>query len=338
MLVLSVDVLIISPSIGTTEKSFTFTWDTPEKVSELLDVLKDLGLHQLDSAASYPPTNPWNTETLLGQAKAADKGFQIDTKILSRTNDNQPLSRVNIEKSLIKSLELLGVAKIGLLYVHCPDNNTPLEETAAAFDEQYVAGRFERLGLCNYSAKEIDRYISICEANGYLKPSVIQDLYNALSREVESEIIPLCRKHGISFYGFSPLAGGLLTGKVTFSKNKDDPHYQPLPERTRWSGESKHQSYINAFDHEHIHTAIRKLYAVCEHYKVGLAEVCLRWLFYHSALRSWDGIILGATQHLQIHGNVEAIRKGELPPELLAALDQVHKDSAMSFEMFGTRT
>ena len=131
--------------IGTTEKSFTYTWDTPEKVSDLLDELKRLGFNQLDSAAAYPPFNPWNTETLLGQAEAAKKGFQIDSKILGMTKDNRPLSKENIDKSVKKTLELLGVSKIKLMYAHAPDGNTPLEETAAAFHEQYTAGKFEQV-------------------------------------------------------------------------------------------------------------------------------------------------------------------------------------------------
>lgn len=322
-------------SIGGTEKSFIYTWDTPEKVSELFNVLKELGLSRLDSAASYPPGNPWNTDTLLGQTKAAERGFQIDTKILGRATDGHPLSRGNIETSITKSLELLGVPKLGLLYVHAPDANTPLEETAAAFHEQYVAGRFELLGLCNYSGDELKRYLAICEENGYIKPSVIQDEYNALVRRVEPEILPLCKQNNMAFHSYSPLAGGLLTGKVTFSKDKSDPKYQPLPDRTRWGGESKWQRYNDTFDHDYIHAAIRKLRAVCDDHDIGLAEACLRWLEYHSALGSSDGVILGATKEAQIRGNVEAISKGSLPAEVVSAVNQMNREAGQDLKMFG---
>lgn len=129
--------------IGHTEKSFTFTWDTPEAVSELLDKLKNLDILQLDSSASYPPGNPWHTETLLGEANAVEKGFIIDTKILRYGG----LNDANIASSVEQSLNLLGSPKIRILYAHQPDPNTPLEETAAAFHKQFLAGKFEKVSF-----------------------------------------------------------------------------------------------------------------------------------------------------------------------------------------------
>ena len=134
--------------IGTTAKSFTFTFDTPEKVSALLSLLKDLDINELDSAASYPPGNPWNTETLLGLTKAAEKGFIIDSKV-NWSPDKPFLDDVNIPASLDKTLALLGAPKIRTLYSHLPDLKTPIEETAAAYHKQYLAGKFERVGWLN---------------------------------------------------------------------------------------------------------------------------------------------------------------------------------------------
>jgi len=130
--------------IGTTAKSFTFTWDTPEKVSELLALLQKLDIKELDSAASYPPGNPWNTETLLGQSKAAEKGFIIDSKVAAFVKGPQ-LDEERIAESIDKTLQLLGTTKIRTLYAHGPDSQTPLEVTAAAFHKQYEAGKFERV-------------------------------------------------------------------------------------------------------------------------------------------------------------------------------------------------
>ncbi len=130
--------------IGTTEKSFTFTWDTPEKVSDLLVTLDQLQLRELDSAASYPPSNPWNTETLLGQAKAVDKGFIVDSKVII-SKSGPKLDDATISSSIDRTLELLGTDKIRTLYAHAPDKNTPIEETAKAFHRQYAAGKFERV-------------------------------------------------------------------------------------------------------------------------------------------------------------------------------------------------
>lgn len=129
--------------IGTTAKSFTFTWDTPGTVSSLLDTLQNLGITELDSAASYPPGNPWNTETLLGQAKAGEKGFVIDSKVA--VHDGTLLNEQGISSSIDKSLALLGVSSVHGLYSHMPDLKTPIEETAAAYHKQYLAGKFEKV-------------------------------------------------------------------------------------------------------------------------------------------------------------------------------------------------
>ena len=135
--------------IGITAKSFTFTWNTPEAVNSLLSSLQGLGIEELDSAASYPPTNPWNTETLLGQAKAGEKGFIIDSKIAA--HGKGLLDDESITFSIGKTLSLLGMKKVRTIYSHKPDPNTPIEETAAAYHKQYLAGKFERVKIPNIS-------------------------------------------------------------------------------------------------------------------------------------------------------------------------------------------
>ena len=129
--------------IGHTANSFTFTWKTPEAVSELLAKLKSLDILELDSAASYPLSNPWHTETLLGQAHAVKQGFIIDSKVLIPG----ALNSQNITSSINQTLNLLGATEIRTLYAHEPDPDTPLEETAAALHNQFLAGKFKKLSL-----------------------------------------------------------------------------------------------------------------------------------------------------------------------------------------------
>ena len=132
--------------IGGNARSFTFTWDSPAKVSSLLLILDDLGVKELDSAASYPPTNPGNTETLLGQSGAASRGFTIDSKIANHTPD-PILDDERIDDSIETTLTRLRVPRVRTLYAHQIDTLTPLEETAAAFDRHYREGKFEQVSL-----------------------------------------------------------------------------------------------------------------------------------------------------------------------------------------------
>lgn len=129
--------------IGGTEKGFTYKWDTAEKVSSLLDTLESLGFKELDSAAAYPPGNPWNTETLLGQSNAVERGFIVDSKVLGVRGPM--LTDERIAASVDKTLQLIGAKKVRTLYAHFSDKHTPIEETAKAFDRQYREGKFERV-------------------------------------------------------------------------------------------------------------------------------------------------------------------------------------------------
>ncbi|CAG8980473.1 hypothetical protein HYALB_00013594 [Hymenoscyphus albidus] len=164
--------------IGHPEKSFTFTWETPEAVSELLSTLQSLDIHELDSSAPYPPGNAWHTETLLGEAKAVEKGFIIDSKVLKYG----PLTEENITSSVDRTLSLLGGSKIRLLYAHEPDATTPLEETAAALD---------KVGFDQEWVQQVARYFEICDQKGFVRPSVYQGHYNALIRGHEETLMPL---------------------------------------------------------------------------------------------------------------------------------------------------
>ncbi|KAH8646137.1 NADP-dependent oxidoreductase domain-containing protein [Xylariales sp. PMI_506] len=302
--------------IGDTEKSFTYTFTTPETVSELLETLKASSVLELDSAASYPPRGPWRTETLLGQSHATDKGFIIDSKVESHAG--RKLDEETIPKSLKKTLELLGTDKIRVLYAHGPDPTTPIEQTIKGFVSVVEAGMAEGWGICNYSPAQLRELLACCEEKGYRKPVVVQDLYNLLSREMEDDIIPLCREHGIRFYAYSPLAGGFLTGKVTFASEdgKD-------LERTRWTGDSSYPFYIEKYVTPAMHDAIRVLHDAGSKEGVSVTEIGLRWLMYHSALRDGDGIILGGKRLAQIESNVREARNGPLSADLLAATEKL---------------
>ncbi|MCJ1310469.1 hypothetical protein MMC25_004133 [Agyrium rufum] len=304
--------------IGGTPESFTYTWITPEATSSLLDTLKELNVLELDSAASYPPGNAWHTETLLGQADAAQKGFITDSKVLVR---NTRLNREGISSSIDKTLKLLGVGKIRTLYAHTIDTETPHEVTAAAFDQQWKLGKFERLGLSNYSADEMASYLAVCEKHGYVKPAVYQGEYNAINRLAEDKLLPLLREHGVKYYAFSPLAGGFLTGKVTRARDENNDN---TLNRTRWKGGMA--QYPNTYDQPPMHDALRKLQAHCTERALTLTEVSLRWLVHHSALHADDAFIVGATRVEQLVNGVKEARKGPLDEETRVAVDDLWND------------
>ncbi|KAF3070204.1 Aflatoxin B1 aldehyde reductase member 2 [Trichoderma lentiforme] len=299
--------------VGHTKDSFTFTWDTPEKVSELLSSLKRLNLTELDSAAVYPPGNPGHTEILLGQAKAVDLGFTIDSKIFIR-EPGKNLTDANISSSIDNTLASIETDHVRTLYAHFPDSGTPLEVTAAAFDKQYKAGKYKQLGLSNFSYEDVVKYFQICEEKGYIKPSVYQGHYNALARSDEKDLIPFLRKHNCVYNAYSPVAGGFLTGKVTFGDNLY---------RTRWRDQSAMDQYVSQYDRPAMHDAIRKLKAACNSTSppLTLQEAALRWVVNHSALGDGDGVIVGAKRIDQLESNVKDARSGPLPEHVRETIE-----------------
>jgi aflatoxin B1 aldehyde reductase len=89
------------------------------------------------------------------------------------------------------------------MYIHGPDRTTPFAETLEAVDKEYRAGKFEKFGLSNFNAAEVEECVGLCKTNGWVVPSVYQGHYNAITRGGEKDLFPVLRKYGISFYAFT---------------------------------------------------------------------------------------------------------------------------------------
>ncbi|KAJ7750664.1 NADP-dependent oxidoreductase domain-containing protein [Mycena maculata] len=288
-------------------------YTTPEVVAELLTELKALGIHRIDTAARYLPTNPGASERLLGEARAAHEGFTIDTKILIAGDGAGSLEPAPINRSLHESYARLGLeetvsicqAPVNVLYCHGPDMKTPLEEQASGLDAQYRKGLFKQLGVSNFSAEMLEQFIAICEREGYLKPSVYQGQYNIVCCASEETLFPILRKHGIAFNAFSPLAGGFPTGRLT----------EGVTEGTRFdAGNVMGQAFRIWYDKPAMHDAT---------HGISKVEACLRWVCFHSALGPGDRVILGASKPAQLAPNLAAIGNGRLPEEVVKAMDAI---------------
>ncbi|KAI1144899.1 NADP-dependent oxidoreductase domain-containing protein [Nemania diffusa] len=192
-------------------------WDELKDVQALLDTFYGRGHRHIDTGSNYP-----HSEERLGQAGAASR-FTIVTKV----RDGIPGSHepAKIEASIKQSLDDLKTSTVDTMMLHVPDRETPFQDTAKAMNEAFLKGQFKKFGLSNYTAAEVQKFLDICEEKGYVKPSVYEGHYNAIFRSGEKELFPLLRKHNISFYGYSPAAGGLFSGHAgtsTTSKRWDN--------------------------------------------------------------------------------------------------------------------
>lgn len=109
------------------------------------------------------------------------------------------------------SLKLLQTDKVNIYYMHAPDPNSPLEETCAGVNELHKRRMIEKFGLSNYTAEQVRAVYDVCKKNGYILPTMYQGNYSVILRYIlEETLLPTLRELGMSFYAYSPLAGGFL--------------------------------------------------------------------------------------------------------------------------------
>jgi aflatoxin B1 aldehyde reductase len=283
------------------------------RIQDLNDIKRILSLYQqygneLDTARMYCDGN---TEEVLGKLGILSE-FKVATKVFPfKPGDHEP---ERLKKQFQSSLDALGVSFVDILYLHAPDNSVPFENTLKAVHELHSEKKFIELGLSNYSAWQVMEIYKICEANGYVKPSVYQGRYNIISRDVETELFPCLRKLKIRFYAYNPLSGGLLTGRW---------HFDSVPESGRFQmASSQGRKYRERFWKEAYFSTLDKYTSLCQQFNLSPVEVALRWLSHHSELTysSDNAIIIGASSFQQACANLEIFAKPALPDPLVHEL------------------
>ncbi|KAI3340084.1 Aldo/keto reductase [Ustulina deusta] len=278
-----------------------------EQATQLLEVFQRHGHDELDSARAY---GEGTTEELLGDLKWQQRGLKMDTKLFPSAGHPAEKGRgynhtpEDVRRGLLDSLKALQADKIEMFYLHGPDRKHPFEDTLRAVDELHREGYFNRFGLSNYMAWEVAQICEICEKHGWIKPTVYEGHYHALQRRVEDELFPCLRNYGISFYVYSPLASGFLTGRYERGQPIGNVHLRHL-----WN-----DGYYDALD---------VIKPVAQKYGLAVSEMALRWLVHHSALRRElaDAVILGAGSLGNLENNLTDLEKGPLPEEAVKALD-----------------
>jgi aflatoxin B1 aldehyde reductase len=183
-------------------------------------------------------------------------------------------------------------------------------------NEAHEAGKFEKFGLSNYRADEVEEIYKICEEHAWVKPTVYQGQYNAIARLPEEDLLPTLRKYNISYYAFSPGAGGMFSGKIT----RDSIHNEGM----QWGKNTMiGQMSASRYHKDALFDATRKVHEAVE--KAGIIghAVALPWMLHHSALRGGDAMIIGASSLQQLEGNLKICKAGPLSAELVKVVEDV---------------
>ncbi|TPX15458.1 uncharacterized protein E0L32_004438 [Thyridium curvatum] len=172
-----------------------------------------LGTNNIGDSSKDPVATIDSSE----QAKAfletfAQRGYsEVDTARCSKVMA-APHTKDNILKGIDALLEDLKIKQIDIKYLHMPDRATPFDQLCEAMDHSIRETKIRRWGLCNYAADEVAQIVRICEERGFVKPSVYQGPYNAAVRGAEKDLFKVLRDNDMSFYAYSPAAGGLFAG------------------------------------------------------------------------------------------------------------------------------
>lgn len=261
--------------------------------SRMVDACLDAGVNLFDTADVY---SGGRSEEILGAALQGrrDKAL-IATKLrfaMGPGPNDAGLSRHHVIEACEASLRRLGTDHIDLYQVHQWDGETPLEETLEALDALLRAGKVRYLGASNYSGWHLMKALGVSARDG-LAPFVSQQIHYSLqAREAELELVPISIDQGLGVLVWSPLAGGLLSGKYRRG--------QPMPPGSRhltdWAEPPIH-------DEAKLYDIIEAVMDVAARHGVSGAEVSLAWLLGRPAVTS---LIIGARTEDQLAINLRA--------------------------------
>ncbi|KAG8526670.1 uncharacterized protein KY384_008099 [Bacidia gigantensis] len=284
--------------------------------NECLSHLAERGYYELDTARVYIDGAQ---EAFTAKAGYKDKGFSIATKCYPTPGVTSHKPEVLREK-LETSLKELETDTVEIFYLHAADRSTPFEETLREVDKMHKEGKFVQLGLSNYTAFEVAEVVMTCKANGWVRPTIYQAMYNCITRSIEAELIPCCRRYGLDLVTYNPLVGGLFSGKI---KAKD-----LVPTEGRYSDKDTKQgkNYRDRYFKDATFQALSMIEPVAKEHNLTLLEVALRWMRWHSKLEMTppkrDGVIIGVSSFEQLKGNLDDLEKGPLPDKVVETLDQ----------------
>lgn len=286
---------------------------TVAETKAMFEKLKSHGYTELDTARLY---NDGKQEGFTRETNVLNEGFTIATKVYPIEAGMHKPER--LRQLFETSLRELGQESVEIFYLHAPDRSVPYVETLEEVNKFYEEKKFKIFGLSNYAAWEVAQICEICIAHQWIRPSVYQGMYNALTRALEEELVPCCRYYGINILAYNPLAGGVLTGRYKSLE---------LPNEGRFSdaqGNTSGKLYRDRYFNDVYLDAINHLTPVLNKHGLTIIETAFRWLVHHSKLRSFDGdgIVIGASSIEQLDTNLKDLKKGPLPDDVVQALDE----------------
>jgi aryl-alcohol dehydrogenase-like predicted oxidoreductase len=281
-----------------------------ENVNEIVARALDAGINFIDTANVY---SFGESETLVGKAlagRARDK-IVLATKVRGRMNEDVNgvgLSRFHILNSVEESLKRLNTDYIDLYQIHGFDPVTPLDETLRALDDLVTQGKVRYIGASNLAAWQLMKALGTSERLGLARFESLQAYYTIAGRDLEREIIPLVQDQKVGIMVWSPLAGGLLSGK--FGRDGSSAN-----------GSRRLTFDFPPVDKDRAFDTVDAMREIAAELDTTVAQVALAWLLHQPAVTS---VIIGAKNLEQLNDNLKSVEVA-LSAEQLQRLDEVSK-------------
>jgi len=272
----------------------------------------DAGINFIDTADVYANGA---SEQITGQAlknlKVPRESVVVATKVFGETGPGANArgnSRSHILDGVKASLKRLQLDHIDLYQIHGFDPATPIEETVRALDQLVRHGHVRYVGVSNWAAWQIVKALGISERLGLARFESLQAYYTVAGRDLEREIVPMLRSEGVGLMVWSPLAGGLLSGKFA-------------PGQTAEEGSRRSGFDFPPVHRKRVDACIEAMRPIAEEHDVSVAQVALSWLLHQPQVTS---VIVGAKRPDQLADNIGATRLA-LSADELKALDEVSR-------------
>ncbi len=283
-----------------------------DEVSGLVKHAFDQGVNFIDTANVY---SFGLSESLTGDA-IKRLGLPRDQLVIATKSrgvmwedpNGRGQSRYHIMNQVEASLKRLGIDHIDLYQLHGLDPVLPIEETLSTLNDLVRSGKVRYIGLCNMAAWQIMKALGISDRRGWARFESVQAYYTLAGRDLEREILPMTREQNLGVMVWSPLAGGLLSGKY----NRDG---------TGPAGARRMNFDFPVVDKERAFNCVDAMRAIADRHQVTVAQIALSWLLRQKGVTT---VIVGAKNIGQLEDNIAATRV-ELTGEDLKALDDVSR-------------
>ena len=268
----------------------------------------DAGINFIDTADVY---GAGRSEEITGQAlknlKVPRDGVVVATKVFGDTGPGpnaRGATRAHILDGIKASLRRLQLDHVDLYQIHGFDPATPIEETVRALDTLVRHGHVRYVGVSNWAAWQIVKALGIAERLGASRFESLQAYYSVAGRDLERELIPMLRSEGLGLMVWSPLAGGLLSGK-----------YRPGQDAE--AGSRRQTFDFPPVDRTRADACITVMQKVADAHGTSVARIALAWLLHQPQVTS---VIVGAKRPDQLADNIAATEV-RLSAEELGAID-----------------